>query len=79
MEYRELTEKEYVINTVRHSWRLVFEDYPPAASFAANNTSALEDMAFVRAELERLESLGCIRRVGGGPGALQGAGDVGGG
>ena len=42
---------------------LVFEDSPPPASFTANNRSALEDQAFVRAELERLEILGCIKRV----------------
>ena len=62
-EYRELTNVECVINMVRRGYQLVFEDDPPAASFTANNCSALEDNAFVRAQLERLESLGCIGRV----------------
>ena len=61
--YRELTDEEYIINTIRHGYNLVFEDGPPPASFTANNRSALKDPAFVWAELERLESLGCIGRV----------------
>ena len=62
-EYRELAYKEYVINTIKHGYWLVLKDSPPPSSFAAKNSSALEDPVFVRAELERLESLGCIGRV----------------
>ena len=61
--YRELTDQEYIINTIRHGYKLVFEDGPPPASFMANNRSALKDPAFVWTELERLESLRCIGRV----------------
>ena len=41
---------------------LLFEDGPPPDSFTPNNKLALEDQIFVRAELGRLEDLGCIVR-----------------
>lgn len=62
-EYRELGAEEYIIDLVTNGYKLVFEDEPPPPSFTPNNRSALEDPAFVRAELDRLELLGCIERV----------------
>ena len=41
---------------------LLFEDGLPPDSFTLNNKSVLEDQDFVRAELRRLEDLGCIVR-----------------
>lgn len=62
-EYRELGAEEYIIDLVKNGYKLVFDNEPPPPSFTPNNRSALEDPAFVRAELARLESLGCIERV----------------
>ena len=62
LKYEEFGAEEYVVETVRSGYRLLFDEEPPA-SFCRNNKSALSDSVFVRAELERLEQLGCIVRV----------------
>ena len=38
-------------------------DFIPPPSFERNNASARNDFPFVRAEVARLEALGCIKRV----------------
>ena len=62
-EYMEIVAERYIVDVVRDGYKLVFEDGPPPSSFTVNNRSALEDPAFVWAELSRLEGLGCIKRV----------------
>lgn len=55
---------EYVVETVRVGYKLVFEGgVPPPPSFKNNNRSALQKPDFTYNELLRLESLGCIKRV----------------
>ena len=53
---------EYVMGVIRDGYRLPFYEIPPPG-FHPNNKSAREDHTFVLAELRRLESLGCIKRV----------------
>ena len=62
-KYLEIGAEKYIMDVVRDSYKLVFEDRLPPPSFTVNKRSALEDPAFVRAELSRLEGLGCIKRV----------------
>ena len=55
---------EYVVETVRVGYKLVFEGgVPPPPSFKCNDRSALQKPDFTYNELLRLESLGCIKRV----------------
>ena len=61
-EYAKLGAEPYVVETVRGGYRLEFVQ-PPLPSYTRNNKSALEDPSFVKAELVRLEQLGCLRRV----------------
>ena len=62
--YVEAGASEYVVETVRLGYKLVFEDgTPPPPIFKSNNRSALANPDFTYSELLRLESLGCIRRV----------------
>ena len=61
-EYAKLGAEPYVVETVRGGYRLEFVE-PPPPSYTRNNKSALEDPSFVKAELVRLEQLGCLRRV----------------
>ena len=50
------------METVRFGYELPFREIPPP-SHEPTNRSAREDLTFVRAEVERLEKLGCILRV----------------
>ena len=66
-KYREfwrdkLKPSDLVMRTIVEGYELLFESVPPP-SFEVNNKSAREDMEFVRSEVKRLESLGCIMRV----------------
>ena len=68
-EYREFWETklkpystELLMSTISNGYSLPFREIPPR-SFEGNNKSAREDTQFVRAEVFRLESLGCISRV----------------
>ena len=53
---------ELLSSTIARGYSLPFKSIPPK-SFEGNNKSARLDMEFVRAEVLRLESLGCISRV----------------
>lgn len=53
---------ELLATTISNGYSLPFSQIPPR-SMEGNNKSAKEDMQFVRAEVLRLESLGCISRV----------------
>ena len=53
---------ELLRNTISRGYSLPFRSIPPSSN-EGNNRSAREDMSFVRAEIYRLESLGCITRV----------------
>ena len=57
-----LKAEPYVVDTVRNGYRIPLSSYPPD-SFSRNNRSARLDPPFVKAELERLCSLGCIEEV----------------
>ena len=66
-QYREfwcniLKPSNYVLDIIKFGYKLPFASEPPQ-SFSENNRSAREDTDFVRAEIFRLESLGCIERV----------------
>ena len=62
--YEEAGASDYVLDTVREGYKLVFVDgvFPPS-DFRENNSSALKQNDFLFEELQRLESLGCLRRV----------------
>ena len=60
--YQEFGAEPYVVETVRSGYKLEFDE-EPRPSFSRNNKSALDDSEFVRAELDRLEELGCVVRV----------------
>ena len=57
-----LKPSNYVLDIIKFGYKLPFASEPPQ-SFSENNRSAREDTDFVRAEIFRLESLGCIERV----------------
>ena len=57
-----LKPSDLVKEVVTEGYKLPFKTIPPP-SFEGNNRSARNDMSFVRAEIERLEKLGCISRV----------------
>ena len=55
---------EYVLDTIREGYKLVFVDNVlPPANFRSNIASALAKPTFLYDELLRLEALGCIKRV----------------
>ena len=58
----ELETSDLVLSTIRNGYSLPFRVLPPP-SHEGNNASAKKDMEFVRAEVFRLEKLGCIERV----------------
>ena len=62
--YEEAGASDYVLDTVREGYKLVFIDnkFPPP-DFKDNNKSALCQNEFLYDELLRLERLGCLRRV----------------
>lgn len=53
---------DLVRETVRRGYALPFREIPPP-SHEPHNKSAREDIVFVRAEVRRLEKLGCIYKV----------------
>ena len=57
-----LKPSDLVLKTISEGYSLPFKSFPPP-SFERNNKSARDDMPFVRQEVKRLESLGCIRKV----------------
>jgi hypothetical protein len=62
--YKVAGASEYILDTVRFSYKLVFIDgKTPPSSFKENNKSALNKPTFLYEELLRLESLGCTKRV----------------
>ena len=62
--YEEAGASEYIKDTVRLGYKLVFIDNkPPPSNFRENNRSALSKPVFLYEELLRLESLGCTKRV----------------
>jgi hypothetical protein len=60
--YLEAGASEYILDTVRYGYKLVFTE-PPPKDVRPNNRSALAKPDFLWTELLRLESLGCIKRV----------------
>ena len=57
--YVEAGESDYIIETVKYSYKLVFiGGVPPPKDYLANNKSALSKPTFLWEELVRLESLG---------------------
>ena len=58
----EIEAPEFILKTLEEGYELPFSSIPPP-SFKQNNASARQDMGFVRAEVARLEALGCIKRV----------------
>ena len=55
---------DYILETVRYGYKLVFIDgKPPPPSYRENKKSALNKPSFLHEELLRLESLGCTKRV----------------
>ena len=61
--FRRFGAEEYVLGTVKNGYKLVWERGPPPSSFTVNNRSARENLPWVRAEVKRLHSLGCVRMV----------------
>ena len=62
--YEEAGASDYVLDTVREGYKLVFvENKFPPSDYCENNSSALIQNDFLFEELLRLESLGCLRRV----------------
>ena len=61
--FKRLGAEPYVVDTVQHGYKLVWERGPPPPSFTANNRSAREDLPWVRTEMGRLELLRCVKRV----------------
>ena len=57
----EIKAPDFFLKTLEEGYELPFEFLPP--SFEQNNASARNDLPFVRAEVARLEALGCIKRV----------------
>ena len=61
--FKKVGAEPYVQETVRSGYKLVWDTGPPPSSFAVNNKSAREDLPWVRQEVERLNSMNCVRRV----------------
>ena len=62
--YVEAGASEYILDTVKVGYKLVFIDNkPPPSNFRENNKSALSKPVFLCEELLHLESLGCTKRV----------------
>ena len=60
--YESMGAEKYVVEVVEEGYKLQFDKMPPS-SYTPNNQSAKQQPQFVREELNRLEQLGCIRRV----------------
>ena len=66
-EYRDfwihdLKPSSFVVDVIETGYKLPFKEIPPP-SFEGNNLSARQDKDFVRSEVKRLESLGCVEKV----------------
>ena len=61
--YLEAGASEYVLETIRYRYKLVFENALPPRDFRPNNKSALSKPTFLWEELLRLEQVGCTCRV----------------
>ena len=62
--YVEAGASEYIIETVKYGYKLVFTDnILPPTYFLQNNKSALSKPTFLWEELVRLEKLGFTKRV----------------
>ena len=62
--YTEIGANSYICDTIEFGYKLVFLDsIPPPRFFKQNNKSALSRSDVVFAECQRLEQLGCLRRV----------------
>ena len=61
--FQEIGAELYVVETVKEGYRLVWEDSPPPNSFTRNNKSARLDLPWVRIEVDRLEGMGCVKKV----------------
>ena len=60
----ELQPSQLLLDIILNGYKLQFKNgIEPPESYSRNNKSAREDMDFVRAEILRLEALGCVRRV----------------
>ena len=60
--YNRVGASQYIVDTVRDGYKLVFDSLP-LPSFTNNNKSSILNRAFMWEELLRLEALGCISRV----------------
>ena len=60
--YEDVGADKYVVDTVREGYKLVFDTFPPP-SVTKNNKSARENPIFVREEIKRLVSLGCVQET----------------
>ena len=58
----ELRPSSFVLDVIETGYKLPFKENPPP-SFEGNNFSARRDKDFVRSEVKRLESLGCVEKV----------------
>ena len=61
LAYEALGAEPYIVGLVKHGYRLVWENKPPPPSITRNNKSVRLAPDWTRAELSRLESLGCIK------------------
>ena len=62
--YMDIGANSYICDTIQFGYKLVFLDsITPPRFFKQNNKSALSRSDVVFAECQRLEKLGCIRRV----------------
>ena len=61
--FKKVGAEPYVQETVKSGYKLVWDTGPPPSSFTDNNKSARDDLPWVRQEVERLNSLQCVRRV----------------
>ena len=59
---KELKASSFILDTLKEGYRFPFRSIPPSG-IVCNNRSALKERAFVKAELTRLEALGCIERM----------------
>ena len=61
LAYEALGAEPYIVGLVKHGYKLVWEDKPPPPSVTRNNKSVRLAPEWTRAELSRLEALGCIK------------------
>ena len=61
LAYEALGAEPYIVGLVKYGYRLVWEGKPPPPSVTRNNKSVRLAPEWTRAELSRLEALGCIK------------------